>query len=218
MNMTTKLINVEVKAFRERYITPRFIIASTGHSGSGYISRVLRNYGIKCGHEAYYRFPWKLPKGNYEGDSSWHVVAELKDYDGIVFHQVRNPLHVVNSLYKTFKISNSKRWKWRSRFIPSPTGDRLRDIMGMVASMNTTIANYSDYRYRVEDVDKEIIRNICKLLHKQHDELKAAKALYEVSTNYNSHHNTSIYPGWDELPDSPQKEMVMQQAKEYNYL
>jgi len=199
---------------------PRFCIASTGRSGSGYIAKVLQAYGIDCGHEKYWRFQWQQPK-QVEGDSSWLSVLHLKDYDGIIFHQTRNPLHVLTSLMNTYGEDGSPHHKkkylpYRKKLFTTDTGDLMRDFMAHIVWMNKEIEKYAQRRWQVEQLNSVDIVVIGESAQYWTDFGRAQKALKSVSSDYNKHHDKE-YLNWDQIPDSKEKQQLKEQAIRYGY-
>lgn len=200
---------------------PKFIIASTGRSGSRYISQVLTKAGIKCGHEDWFTSPArnKERESGLIGDSSCFSVPHLADYDGIVFHQVRNPLHVLTSLYENRKRIKSVRkiWRFRRQFIAEQTGYLMRDFMQMIVGMNEEIEEHADIRYAVERLyDWEQLFMFFHYNGLEMDKSKAAQSIRQVSKNCNKHHKAD-YLTWDDIEDCREKELLMKQAQNYGY-
>lgn len=81
------------------------VVTGTGRCGTGFVSRVLTEGGIECGHENVFDAPSVLRAtpidwGNYEADASWLAVPALPflDDDVDVMVVLRRPLDVVQSL------------------------------------------------------------------------------------------------------------------------
>lgn len=76
------------------------IVLSTGHSATGYVSRLLTSAGVPCGHESIFLRDYVLEDSRYRADSSFCAVAHLdhKYAQGAkLLHLVRHPLMVVRS-------------------------------------------------------------------------------------------------------------------------
>lgn len=114
MNFKSKLIRVVPK----RFIPISYVVVATPRSGTGFISEVLKNLGLSCGHERFYgpqrakpgmhvRNPFKKEywygKRNTLGDSSWLAVPFLSELPkgSTIIHQVRDPLKSLNSMIHT---------------------------------------------------------------------------------------------------------------------
>jgi len=199
---------------------PKAVIAQTGRSGSGFIYKVLQAYGINVGHEDYFCFPWQQPQ-QVEGDSSWLSVPHLSDYDGIIFHQVRNPLKVLTSLMNTYGKDGSPHHKkkylpYRKKLFKTETGDLMRDFMAHIVWMNEEIEKYRDYGWAIESFDYWDLNGICHFLDIEYKHSKAEKAIESVSSDYNKHHDKE-YLTWGQIPESKEKQQLKQQAKRYGY-
>lgn len=88
----------------------KFLIATTGRSGSTRMSRILNNLDIHCGHESVFSISWAhsivrfgevqpFPQAKWDGadgDCGWPSFPgiDILPKDAILFHMVRNPLDV----------------------------------------------------------------------------------------------------------------------------
>ena len=92
-----KTIDLKVHTRLGRQMT-KFVVTGTGRSGSGWISLVLRNAGVLCGHEQVYNpfgvcwKRWVKDEPEWHADSSWLALPHLDKFDGPVFQLVRHPL------------------------------------------------------------------------------------------------------------------------------
>lgn len=80
----------------------RYVVAGLPRSGTKYIAKVLSGLGLDCGHENYFRLEQCIstrPVDGVWGDSSWMVAPYIYRLPPgtIVFHQLRDPLKVLNS-------------------------------------------------------------------------------------------------------------------------
>jgi hypothetical protein len=80
----------------------RYVVAGLPRSGTKYISKVLTGLGLDCGHERHFGYERAIVERDKEGiwgDASWMSVPYLKALPSgtIVFHQMRNPVNVLNS-------------------------------------------------------------------------------------------------------------------------
>jgi len=80
----------------------RYVVAGLPRSGTKYISKVLTNLGLDCGHERHFGYEIadvKRAEDGIWGDASWMSVPYLKELPSgtVVFHQMRNPINVLNS-------------------------------------------------------------------------------------------------------------------------
>lgn len=196
--------------------SPKFLIASTGRSGSGYISKVLRAYGINCGHEEYWRFPWQRRVEGLDGDSSWLAVKYLDSFNGIIFHQVRHPLKVLSSLMDTYRDKEYFRKKYlpfREELMPLRTGDLMQDFMSMIVWMNKEIEQHAVYGWKVEELSGKHIVQMFNYLGIKADYGKLNKAIDSIPNTYNKHNNGHCLT-WDDIPDS---KVFRQMAERYGY-
>lgn len=77
-----------------------FIITGVGRSGTGYISKLLRQLNITCGHENVFRPETIKPDfSNFEGDASWLAAPYIQKLPSntVVLHQIRHPVMVAKS-------------------------------------------------------------------------------------------------------------------------
>jgi hypothetical protein len=80
-----------------------YVVSSLPRSGTKYISKVLDALGLNCGHEQHFvthSATLIRPDWDYKwGDASWMSVPYLYAVPpgATVFHQVRNPIDVLNS-------------------------------------------------------------------------------------------------------------------------
>lgn len=77
----------------------RLIITGCGRSGTGFLSRVLTDSGLRCGHENVFTERGVRPWGNLRADSSWYAVASLDSIPAAdrVVHLIRHPLDCARS-------------------------------------------------------------------------------------------------------------------------
>jgi len=78
----------------------KYVIASMPRSGTKYISTVLTKLGLSCGHELVFNTNhFSLPRKTLLGEASWMAVPYLDRLPPgtIVFHQLRDPIKVLNS-------------------------------------------------------------------------------------------------------------------------
>lgn len=80
----------------------RYVVTSLPRSGTKYISKVLNHFGFECGHEAHFNLGKCRTSDDREGiwgDASWMAAPYISELPPgtIVFHQLRDPLKVLNS-------------------------------------------------------------------------------------------------------------------------
>lgn len=197
----------------------KFVIASTGRSGLGYISKVLRNCGIDCGHEEYFvRNEKHEPNLALDGDSSVWSVPHLANFNGIIIHQLRHPLKVLTSLmHDKEEIKRNKDvWNLMSQYMPQ-CSSMSEKFMYMIYEMNSCINHYSHYTFKVEEVTPTKIAYMASFqLGYDVDIRTATNAYHSTSKSYNSYHNDRCLR-WKELRDCHAKRVLKMQALLYGY-
>jgi hypothetical protein len=149
----------------------KLFVAAAGRSGTQYIARVWKKLGLRIGHEyvgedgtasspfvsprvMYPAVPSRAPKGR-----CIHIGERRGDFEfEHVFHQVRHPLKVVDSM----------RW--------TPTPRNYLDAYGIQYSENPVVRAIricwlwnklceaqAELRYRIEDIDEEFPRQCAQL-------------------------------------------------------
>lgn len=153
----------------------KFVIAGTGRSGSGYISRVLDLCGLSCGHENVFNPGMYTSGGRHSllGDSSWLVVPWLRSLPNavIVFNQVRHPLDFINSMasdpylfpYPVNEYANYRKY-WVDRFLLDRSIEIPNNQLDYYAATWWVWASeaqvYSICTWRIEQISEEIIQHI----------------------------------------------------------
>lgn len=198
-------------------MAPRFVVAQVGRTGSGYTAQVLTAAGIRTGHEAWWnphgvREPWIV------GDSSWCAVPFLPGFDGITFHQVREPLATLRSL-----IDEGIGTDWdtpytrlRHNIIGGPSGNPLLDVIKVWVTMNDAIEPFARKRFKVEDFDASLVVEIGRSIGLTISPQKAAEAIDSVPNTYNKHHIPDEF-GWDALPRGEWFDRLVEMSTEYGY-
>jgi len=136
---------------------PRVLITGCGRSGTRYISDVLCHIGLDMPHE--------IRMGG-DGKVSWYE-APARPFDrfGVVLHQVREPVVVIQSM--TTAIPES--WAFidrvlRKRFqLPLPGRLETRDELVVAGTLywvywNRIASGCSSFFYRIEDIGKVLPR------------------------------------------------------------
>lgn len=178
---------------------PGAVITGCIHSGTTYIAKVLQASGVNAGHEAYFPRGW----GGLDVDCSAPALFYLDRYQGKVWHQTRNPLKVVESIARTVAIGTSD-------------GERLINAMKTYLDANLMAEKYASRRWRVEDIDSQIITDIVTSLGFTPDRNQIDLALNLVSKTSNAH--VSGYSLlWGDLPDSLVKEKLINMGERYGY-
>ena len=152
------------------------VVVGTPRSGTVYMSKVLTELGIPCGHETIFnengisedRNSWKLSSLSLETTGSWvdpqNIVAD-SSYFAVPFlnqlnckkiHVVRNPLKVIRSLsyginYFSNSVPSNKWEKFIYNYLPELNKDmsQLERTCLFYVSWNKMIK--SDFMYKLED-------------------------------------------------------------------
>lgn len=194
-------------------MTPRYVVASTGRSGSGWIAKVLTDCGLACGHERWWN-PFGVRDHTLLGDSSWMAAFDLDDFDGLVVHQVRHPLDVVRSLVGG--------WSKVDEYAPhrlahlEPSGDDLVDAMRIVLGWNEQIAEHADTTWRVEDVEALHVAWLGNAIGEPVAIATAERALAATPRTYNRHQSRRGLT-WADLPDVPELGALLALAAFHGY-
>lgn len=141
-----------------------FVITGCGRSGTKYISNVLKNNGIKCGHEEVFTYKGIRNTEYYDGDASWYAPAYFDEINKNVkiIHLVRDPIKVISSFYRIGLFSIMS---WRN-FIVNPNPlyiskrlynnpvwyiSRIKHVSNLrkILNDNTNCMNYNDEKKRI---------------------------------------------------------------------
>lgn len=196
-------------------MTLRYVIASTGRSGSNWIAKVLSDCGLRCGNEKYWN-----PEGHHEpnlmGDSSWMSAPDLRRRPGLVrVHQVRHPLDVARSL--------AGGWRWddaygriRRKYLPDLTGEPLIDAPKIVLQWNKMIEPHCERQWQVEAIDEDDILWLAGKIGAQVEVDHVAEVLNSVPTTIRQHDSRRDLR-WEDFPDVIDREALMLMALRYGY-
>lgn len=200
----------------DQLVTPRFVIAGTGRSGSGYISQVLRAAGVNCGHEEWWN-PHDQRSLGLVGDSSWLAGPILEHFPGHVYHQMRHPLDVVSSIAdgELDEQRAGPYYKVRVREF-EVSGDNLLDSLRCYLAFFDMAAAHASREWKVEDVNVDVIVSIGKDIGIDISLADAQAALDAVPTDWNGHGDRKRLALGD-LPDCPEKERLVEIAHRYGY-
>jgi hypothetical protein len=188
----------------------------TGHprSGTQYMAILLSYHGITIPHE-------KTKHDCGEGIVSYEEIKEPTKYD-IILHQVRCPLKTIASstklLWSTvlsmWRIMNKSPYKKDPNTINNDKYFRKNNLFCLMwtwLNFNRHIENYTDWRFRIEDIDK-IYHKLCKKL-----ELKPFSKIPDIPRNTN--HRKHIDLTWRDLEkiDHNLCKQIKELACEYGY-
>lgn len=185
----------------------RLLVVGTGRSGTGYMSRLLTESGIPCGHESVWTYDGVVDRPDLEADASWLAVpflAHLPKHIRII-HVVRHPRAVVESLHRRgfFRkpLASPHRvfaWKYFNR-----TGKPVRDALRWYVEWNKRIEPYAHERIRVEDMpDNDFLARI------------GATRFGSPPTNENASNGGPNVRVW---PTGPELDACVELASSYGY-
>lgn len=194
-------------------MAPRYVVASTGRSGSGWIAKVLTDAGLNCGHERWWN-PYGIHDDDLLGDSSWMAAYDLDGYDGIVVHQTRHPLDVVRSLAGGWSRHDDYAPRRLAHLDPDP--DPLVEAMRIVLGWNRQIAEHADLHWQVEMIAASDLVDLAGRLGAPISVSAAVRAIMGTPTTFNRHDSCRDL-GWDDLPDVFERVELAQMCADYGY-
>jgi hypothetical protein len=172
----------------------KILIIGCGRSGTRYASKVLRNCGLKIGHER---------EAGEDGMTSWMSIAkpeELEAFD-VIFHQVREPLGVIAS----FKTVMKRTWRTIAEVEPriSLEDSLLLRSMKYWLYWNQLCEEKAVKTYRVENMMKELPDILKAIDVGMTDEMrkKASNVPTNDHTRQKGHKVSDTYEAvtWDDL-------------------
>lgn len=150
----------------------KIIVAGTGRSGTGYMSKLLTANGIKCGHEMVFTAKGVLPFRRYQADSSWLAVPHLREWRGkaTVVHHVRDAASVLRSWFfdwpSIFNVGSRHRMnqyaKYLYQYYPDIKDEKEPQDQALLYYImcNSMCELVSDLFFRVEDDPTELLRSL----------------------------------------------------------
>jgi len=167
-------------------MSPRFVIVGTGRSGSGYISRVLTEAGIRTGHEGWWN-TWDERDETLIGDSSCCALPMgLNDYDGQIYWQLRHPLDFIQSMVASVVVD--PHLSLFQRLAPdADPADVLGFAMAMWVGHIEAAARYRPPWWRTDQITADLIVQIGGSAGISVSERDAQAAIDSVPTTYNQH-------------------------------
>ncbi len=131
------------------------LIIGAERSGTGYMSTLLRRSGYDVGHQGYGvdgSVSWPMVVNQYQ---PWIVNTKCKDRFKRVFHQVRHPLKVIQSIVLNFSDDmETDTWVFKRKCIPDmdPLASPIVQAAQYWYYWNLMAEKKSEWRYRVEDL------------------------------------------------------------------
>lgn len=203
-------------------MTLKAIGASTGRAGSVWIATVMHNAGIPVLHETHFNGDRCLATQpdvwDHREVAEWsaQAVPYLGSWDVTVWHQVRHPLDVTASYLKFGLFEFPERFGRQGQVIFDRfdlTGDPTTDAVRFWVDWNRRIEPHATRRWRVEDVDADLIVEAGTDAGVQVDRDKAVQALQDTPRQLNTAGPT-LHPV---LPDHPATEALFDMACRYGY-
>lgn len=160
---------------KRRILTSKkYYILGTGRSGTGFMSRVLGESGMRCGHESVVGIRGIEPRFDLWGDASWMAVPyvrELEHWEGVMVHVIRNPLDCIASLAFANE-TRGRPWmeesgngltryeKYLQRWFNPGGRIGVRFAVYYWCTMNLYLSGVCDWTWKLEDINPP---KICKL-------------------------------------------------------
>jgi hypothetical protein len=213
----------------------RFLVTGAGRSGTGYIANVLTALGCLTGHEDIFG-PQKLRDAeeilwppDVPGDSSWLGAPYLDALPAgtLVLHQVREPVANVRS---SLRIEFFRRPSWYRGFAEqhAPTlllGSEPERCLrywlewNRMAERACELPQLEYFRYRLEDIDQEIVQEICLRIGLETTPARIAAVLAQLPRDYNTRGDKKNDGDWrwSELPPGDTKRAAEKLAASYGY-
>lgn len=198
-------------------MTRRFLVTGCGRSGTGYLAALFSQLGLQCGHEALFH-PAACAEASPSwpagvvGESSWLAAPFLAGLPPgtLVIHQVREPVAVVRSFLRIRFFEGKSAWKrFAERHAPElATGTPLERCVKYWLHWNrlcqgaAALGQVEYRRHRLEDVDRELLAELCVALGAPRETAAIEAALARVPRDTNTsgakHQDGSIR--WSNLP------------------
>lgn len=216
----------------------RFVVTGCQRSGTLYTAVVMRELGISCGHEFFFRPGAECDLGPPppRGDASWCAAPYLHRLPPgtLVFHQVRHPLSVIRSSLARTTIFNRRARGVTRRFKAfmeghcpdAATGDRVSRCLSYWVSWNRMIESKSVraglpyMRYRIEEMGSETVREMLSALSENPPADLLDDVLRSVPKDTNQkrvRHRPSLDIAWADVPDGELKQRAEMMALLYGY-
>ena len=200
-----------ISLFRKRKL---LVIIGCGRSGTKYASNIFKKSGFDVGHEGL----------GLNGISSWCLVPytdlrvwgpswkEIKSFDNVVVHQVREPLKTISSLQTFEEIS----WDFIGKFINFNRRDsRTLRAMKYWYFWNKLAEKKAVITYKVEDFNSVFFK-LCNMVRFNVDKKSAENVM---ATEKKANRRKHVYLTWMDLKneDAALTEKIKKLAKSYRY-
>ncbi len=157
---------------------PESAVTGSFHAQLGWTSQLLRYCRVDCGDEAHWNLS-RRPTGSVRADVSWVAAAHLGGFRGSVFHQVRHPMRVLESVMASGMLDPPGRLLRRTLMELCPELDDRAPIetaMRAITAFMDTVEERSTFTWRVEDLDAELLMELCQRLGRETSESRAERA------------------------------------------
>lgn len=217
----------------------KFVVTGTGRSGTGFIVDVLRNCGLRVGHEAYFGLGAGFRDSTtdhtlqsrllvevrrwirrLDGDASWMAVPRLSAFDGAVLHQVRHPLKVISSFAGMRFFSTSSSYLDFASQHFDVTGDDLMDSIRWWTQWNEAAETHAHLTYRLEDLGPDLLQDLLIQMGFPKTRRLAADAISRASGPINTASSKGFRPldvSWSSLPSCRETRHLLDLADHYGY-
>ena len=208
-----------------RLVEPELSIVGTGRSGTGFISEALSAIGVRCGHEQW----WNVHGAHAPGllaDASWIATNYLDDYTGKVWHQVRDPLLVIESMVGNELFApDDERPDWvapyeqeRARWAGyAPDDDPLAKALRVVRHWWETAEKHAERTWRLEDMTPGLLLELGDAMGKTNLTLSYCRTVLDGLGSEVNKHVDHDGLSWDDLPDGDDKDVVRDLARRFGY-
>ena len=198
----------------------RLVVTGTGRSGTQYMSAILTESGIPCGHEQIFRPEGPRGWAWYRADASFMAVPYLPIFDGPVFHVVRDPLTTINSMVGLGWFDDAVNIHelfrpFQRLYCPSAWEDDepLDRTIAFYIDWNRKIEPFPTARFRLEHIGEEELGVMVEAGDGRPDWIP--EVLEKVPRNLNTHMRADL--SWDDLLSRRRGEELADLAGEYGY-
>lgn len=207
----------------------KFLIAGTGHCGTGYIAELLNKIGIDTGHEFIFNpdnpdilenglVKWKDKVGEVSWESCFYLERIPRNI--MIYHQVRDPIKVIRAFMREKFFENKNKWfLFAEKHLNFSSLEKHDKYLFWYYTLNKLIERHVEFnRYKVEMIDSNLVSTI---LHNAgfKNLVSIQSVINDLPKNINSHaKKEDELITWDTFPNSELKEKVMEMAVEYGYV
>lgn len=209
------------------HLTPKAIICGTGRCGTGYVARILRTAGLRCGHEKAFSAAGWRPTLDLDVEVSWLAWPYTSEAEGPVVQLVRDPVHVINSFLALGFFSNefsSPHKRFASRFFDF-TGDEVSDAIRWYLQLNRHLERVSLFRFKIEEpltgLRRVVLQTKPACLGKVNEAVVAEDRTVNIKVKekrrWAQSHSVPEAVNWTTLPPGRDTDALRQMAESYDY-